>query len=118
MKSLRLTALATAATLALAGTLASHSVLAADRVKVGFISTLSGPNAALGIDIRDAFNLAVKMNGGKLGGLPAEVTVLDDQLNPDTGKQLADRLVREGVPCAPIQDVAAALADPHTRHRG
>lgn len=32
-------------------------------------------------------------------------------------KPLADRLVREGVPCAPIQDVAAALADPHTRHR-
>ena len=33
-------------------------------------------------------------------------------------KPLADRLVREGVPCAPIQDVAAALADPHTAHRG
>jgi formyl-CoA transferase len=33
-------------------------------------------------------------------------------------KPLAYRLVREGVPCAPIQDVAAALADPHTRHRG
>lgn len=32
-------------------------------------------------------------------------------------KPLADRLVREGVPCAPILDVAAALADPHTRHR-
>ncbi len=31
---------------------------------------------------------------------------------------LADRLVRAGVPCAPIQDVASALADPHTRHRG
>lgn len=72
----------------------AHSALAADKVKVGFISTLSGPNAALGIDIRDAFNLAVKLNGGKLGGLPAEVTVLDDQLNPDTGKQLADRLIK------------------------
>ena len=33
-------------------------------------------------------------------------------------KPLADRLVREGVPCAPIQDVATALADPHTQHRG
>jgi crotonobetainyl-CoA:carnitine CoA-transferase CaiB-like acyl-CoA transferase len=33
-------------------------------------------------------------------------------------KALADRLVRHGVPCAPIQDVASALADPHTRHRG
>lgn len=33
-------------------------------------------------------------------------------------KPLADRLVRQGVPCAPIQDVASALADPHTHHRG
>ncbi|TMI09014.1 MAG: ABC transporter substrate-binding protein, partial [Betaproteobacteria bacterium] len=40
---------------------------AADKVKVGFISTLSGPSAALGVDIRDGFQLAVKMNGGKLG---------------------------------------------------
>jgi branched-chain amino acid transport system substrate-binding protein len=87
MKRLALAALA-AATLATAG---AH---AADKVKVGFISTLSGPNAALGIDIRDAFQLAVKMNGGKLGGLPAEVIVLDDQFNPDTGKQAADRLVK------------------------
>jgi crotonobetainyl-CoA:carnitine CoA-transferase CaiB-like acyl-CoA transferase len=31
---------------------------------------------------------------------------------------LARRLVEAGVPCAPIQDVATALADPHTAHRG
>ena len=31
---------------------------------------------------------------------------------------LADRLVREGVPCAPIFDVARSLADAHTQHRG
>ena len=67
---------------------------AADKVKVGFISTLSGPNAAIGIDIRDAFNLAVKLNGGKLGGLPAEVLVGDDQLKPENAKQLAERYLR------------------------
>lgn len=33
-------------------------------------------------------------------------------------KPLADRLASEGVPCAAIQDVASALADPHTQHRG
>ena len=73
---------------------AAFAVHAADKVKIGFISTLSGPNAAIGGDIRDGFNLAVKLNGGKLGGLPAEVIVADDQLNPDTGKQHADRLVK------------------------
>src|SRR6476619_6214297 len=66
----------------------------ADKVKVGFISTLSGPNASIGTDIRDAFNLAVKLNGGKLGGLPAEVLVGDDQLKPENAKQLAERYLR------------------------
>ena len=31
---------------------------AADKVKVGFVSTLSGPSSALGVDIRDGFLLA------------------------------------------------------------
>jgi crotonobetainyl-CoA:carnitine CoA-transferase CaiB-like acyl-CoA transferase len=31
---------------------------------------------------------------------------------------LADRLIRAGVPCAPTRDIPAALADPHTAHRG
>jgi branched-chain amino acid transport system substrate-binding protein len=78
---------------ALAFTLAFNAQ-AADKIKVGFVSTLSGPSAALGVDIRDAFNLAVKMNGGKLGGLPAEVLVGDDQFKPDVGRQLAERYVR------------------------
>jgi branched-chain amino acid transport system substrate-binding protein len=68
---------------------------AADKVKVGFLSTLSGPSAAIGIDIRDGFNLVLQQNGGKLGGLPAEVVMGDDQQNPDTGKQLAERLIKK-----------------------
>jgi branched-chain amino acid transport system substrate-binding protein len=70
------------------------SAHAADKVKIGFISTLSGPNASIGIDIRDAFNLAIKLNGGKLGGLPAEVVVGDDGLKPEQAKQLAERYLR------------------------
>ena len=73
---------------------AAFPAAAADKLKIGFISTLSGPSAALGIDIRDGFNLAIKMNGGKLGTLPAEVIIADDQLNPDTGKQAVDRMLR------------------------
>ena len=67
---------------------------AADKVKIGFVSTLSGPNASIGIDIRDAFNLAVKLNGGRLGGLPAEVLVNDDQLKPENAKQVVERYLR------------------------
>jgi branched-chain amino acid transport system substrate-binding protein len=66
----------------------------ANKVKIGFIGTLSGPNASVGVDIRDAFQLAIKLNGGKLGGLPAEVLVGDDGLKPEQAKQLVERYLR------------------------
>lgn len=72
----------------------SSSVCAAEAVKVGFLSTLSGPGAALGIDIRDGFELAVKHAGGKLGGLDAELIVVDDQQKADIGRQATDRLLK------------------------
>jgi branched-chain amino acid transport system substrate-binding protein len=68
--------------------------VAADKVKVGFLSTLSGPGAGLGVDIRDGFNLALKHTGGKLGGLPAEVIIVDDQQSPDAAKQTTERLLK------------------------
>jgi len=84
-----------AASLALASMLAmTQPSLANDKVKVGFVGTLSGPSSALGIDIRDGFLLAVKLNGGRLGGLPAEVIVADDQFKPDVGKQLFERMIK------------------------
>ncbi len=83
-----------AAAAALSIGLASFPAGAADAVKIGFVSTLSGPSAALGVDIRDAFMLAVKMNGGKLGGLPAEVLIGDDQFKPDVGKQLFEKNIK------------------------
>src|SRR5690349_16917798 len=82
-----------AAALAFAA-LAAAPARAADKVTIGFISTLSGPSAALGVDIRDAFVLAVKMNGGKLGGLPADVIIGDDQFKPEVGRQLAEKNVK------------------------
>jgi branched-chain amino acid transport system substrate-binding protein len=68
---------------------------AADAVKVGFVSTLSGPAAGLGVDIRDGFQLAMKHLNGKLGGIPAEVIIADDQQKPDTGKQIAERFLKK-----------------------
>ena len=79
---------------ALAMALAVTAAHGADKVKVGFLSTLSGPGAGLGVDIQDGFRLALKSTGGKLGGLPAELIVVDDQQNPDTAKQATDRLIK------------------------
>jgi len=76
-------------------TLLASAAQAADKVKVGMLSTLSGPGAGLGVDIRDGFNLALKHSAGKLGGLPAEVIVADDQGKPDAAKQTAERLLKQ-----------------------
>ncbi len=84
----RLTALAAAMLLA-------SSVHAADKIKVGLVSTLSGPGAGLGVDIRDGFQLGIKHLGGKLGNLPAEVLIADDQQNPDIAKQAADKFLKK-----------------------
>ncbi|HEY8881641.1 MAG TPA: ABC transporter substrate-binding protein [Roseateles sp.] len=67
---------------------------AADKLKVGFLSTLSGPGAGLGVDIRDGFALGLKHSGGKLGGLPVEMITADDQQNPEVAKQSAERLIK------------------------
>ncbi len=70
------------------------SAQAASELKIGFLSTLSGPASALGIEVRDGFNLALKLHGGRLGGLPTEIVMGDDQLNPEVGKQLTERMLK------------------------
>ncbi len=42
-------------------------------VKIGFISSFSGPAAAIGNDMRNSFELALDHLGRKIGGLPVEV---------------------------------------------
>jgi len=92
---MRKLAAAFAALLCAGSLLGAGTLHAADRIKVGFLSTLSGPSAALGLDIRDGFALAMQRNGGKLGGIPTELIVGDDQQNADTGKQQIERLLKK-----------------------
>ena len=56
---------------------------AQDKLKIGFLSTLSGPPAVIGQQLRNGFLLGVKDHGGKLGGREADVIVADDELKPD-----------------------------------
>jgi branched-chain amino acid transport system substrate-binding protein len=79
---------------ALAAATLAGSAHAASELKIGFLSTLSGPASALGIEVRDGFNLALKLHGGRLGGMPTEVVMGDDQLNPEVGKQLTERMLK------------------------
>jgi branched-chain amino acid transport system substrate-binding protein len=66
---------------------------AADNVKVGFITTLSGPAGIIGKHMKDASELSLSMLGGKLGGVPAQIIYGDDQQKPDIGRQVADEML-------------------------
>ncbi|MFC5696641.1 ABC transporter substrate-binding protein [Pseudomonas sp. GCM10022186] len=75
----------------------SLPALAQDPVRIGFITTLSTPAGYLGEDARDAFRLAMDQEGGKLGGVPVELVVEDDGLQPAKGKQIIDRMSLDGI---------------------
>ena len=81
----------------LAGAMAlalAQPALAADSIKIGFVSTFSGPTAAIGNDMRNSFELALDHLGRKIGGLPVEVIYEDDGQKPDVGKQKTEKLIQ------------------------
>ena len=82
-------------TIIAAALLFATPVFAADSVKIGFMSTLSGPGAGLGVDIRDGFNLAMKHLNGKLGALPAEIIIADDQQKPEVAQQITEKFLKK-----------------------
>ena len=79
----------------LAATLALVIVPAAaqEPVKIGFVATFSGPAAAIGTDMRDAFELALDNLGRKIGDRPINVIYEDDQQKPEIGKLKTDKLL-------------------------
>jgi branched-chain amino acid transport system substrate-binding protein len=85
----------TCAALGFGAALMATSSLAADPVKIGMITTLSGPAGYLGEDVRDAFMLAMDEEGGnKLGGVDVDLLVEDDGLKPENAQQIADRMLK------------------------
>ncbi|NYT70750.1 ABC transporter substrate-binding protein [Pusillimonas noertemannii] len=73
------------------------AVSAQEPVDIGFIGTLSTPAGYIGEDERDAVLLAIKEEGGKLGGIPVNLIVEDDGFKPATGKQIAEKMLQAGV---------------------
>jgi len=72
----------------------ANSAIAADTIKIGFVSTFSGPTAVIGNDMRNSFELALDHLGRKMGGKPVEVIYEDDQQKPDVGKQKTEKLIQ------------------------
>ena len=78
-----------------AGAMAAASVgpaRAADQIKVGFITTFSGTEAAYGEMEINGFKLALKHLGGKLGGLPVVIVTGDDEGKTDSAIQQASKM--------------------------
>jgi branched-chain amino acid transport system substrate-binding protein len=85
--------LAGCAVAALAAVVAAPSVAQQKTIKIGFISSFSGPVAAIGNDMRNSFELALDHLGRKLGGMPVEVIYEDDQIKPEVGVQKTQKLI-------------------------
>src|SRR6202007_1292478 len=62
-------------------------------VKIGYVSTFSGPTAVIGNDMRNSFELALDHLGRKIGGQPVEVVYEDDQQKPEVGVQKTQKLI-------------------------
>ena len=87
---IRMLAAATAASLAFA-----LPAGAQQPIKIGFITTLSGPQGVIGKHMKDSVDLAIQHLGGKMGGVPVEVIYGDDQFKPDVGVQVTEEMLKK-----------------------
>src|SRR4029079_13367643 len=82
--------------LALTGTMLTAlcaGAQAADQVKLGLMTPLSGPISPAGAETKRGVDLALEELGNKLGGLPVKYTVVDDKTNPAEAVQGASNLI-------------------------
>jgi len=69
--------------------------LAQQKIKIGFISTFSGPQGVMGQYMKDSVELALDHLGRKVGGLEVEMVYGDDQFKPDVGVQVAEEMLKK-----------------------
>lgn len=74
---------------------AAAPAAAAETVKIGFLSTMTGPAAGLGKDMTNGALLAIEALGGKAGPTALELIVEDDQLDPQAGIQKTQKLIEK-----------------------
>jgi branched-chain amino acid transport system substrate-binding protein len=65
------------------------------KIKIGFITTLSGPQGIIGKHMRDSVEIALDHLNRRVGGLETEVIYKDDQFKPDVGVQVAEELLKK-----------------------
>ncbi len=65
----------------------------AEKLKIGFVATTSGPGAVIGQDMIAGFKIGMKDAGLADGANAIEVIYEDDQLKPDVGRQATTKLI-------------------------
>jgi branched-chain amino acid transport system substrate-binding protein len=80
---------------AAAAALAASPALAQQKLKIGFITTMSGPQGIIGKHMKDSVELALDHLGRKVGGLETEMIYGDDQTKPDVGVQVAEEMLKK-----------------------
>src|SRR5918995_972740 len=68
---------------------------AQQKLKIGFITTMSGPQGVIGGYMKDSVELALDHLGRKVGGLEVEMFYRDDQTKPDVGVQVAEEMLKK-----------------------
>jgi branched-chain amino acid transport system substrate-binding protein len=70
----------------------------ADEVRIGFVNTETGSGAILGQHFRRGWLLGLehegwRKDGDRLGGVPARIVYGDDQLKPETGLRVVEKML-------------------------
>ena len=65
------------------------------KLKIGFISTMSGPPAIIGKHMKDSVEIALDHLNRRVGGLETEGIYGDDQFKPEVGVQLAEEMLKK-----------------------
>src|SRR2546423_372153 len=86
---------AIAAAITVASLAFSTPASAQEKVRIGFISTFSGPQGVMGQFMKESVELEIEHLGGKVGGLPVEMFYGDDQLKPDVGVQVGEEMLKK-----------------------
>lgn len=69
------------------------TAVASEKLKLGFITTLTGSGGIIGQHMQDAAELAMDHLDRKIGGLETEIIYGDDQQKPEIARQLASELI-------------------------
>lgn len=80
---------------ALTAVVGTGSANAADKIKIGFFSTLEGPYTTLGEDGQRGFDLAMMQHHNKAGGKELEIVRGSSDASPDSALRAAKKLVEQ-----------------------